>query len=304
MTLYNDISETIGNTPLVRLNNIAPAGSSIYVKIEGKNPGGSVKDRAVLSMINDAEGAGLLKKGGCIVEPTSGNTGISLAMISAVRGYSAVLVMPDTMSKERIAYMNAFGAEIILTPGNLGMQGCVDKANEIAKERNGFVLNQFGNPANPAGHRTTTGKEILSDLPDVDYIVGGFGTGGTITGVAETVRDCGSKAKIIGVEPAESALFTEGKAGPHKIQGIGANFIPENLNASLIHKIVTVKGDDAIATTQRLATEEGIFAGISSGAAVFAAIQLAKNEKNKKIVAILPDGGDKYISTGIFNQAH
>ncbi len=300
--MYNSLTEAIGNTPLIRLNRMVPAGSEVYVKVEGKNPGGSVKDRAVLSMINDAEARGLLKQGGTIIEPTSGNTGIAIAMISAVRGYRCVLVMPDTMSKERQAYMKAYGAELVLTPGKLGMKGTLDKTDELLKATPGSIsLGQFDNPANVLSHRAGTGREILADLPDVDYIVAGFGTGGTISGIAWALRDAGSDAKTIAVEPTESALITGGQAGPHKIQGIGANFIPKNLDRNVVSEIRTVRGDDAIETTGRLAREEGIFAGISSGANVFMAIEIAKQNPGKKVVAILPDGGDKYVSMGIFD---
>ena len=301
MTVYADITETIGETPLVRLNRITPAGSEIYVKIERGNPGGSIKDRAVLSMINDAEARGVLKKGGTIVEPTSGNTGISIALIAAARGYKAVIIMPDTMSKERISSMRAYGAEVILSPGSKGMAGAVELANQIAKERDGFVIDQFGNLMNTAAHRTGTGREILRDIPDVDLVFAGFGTGGTASGIALAFQDAGVKGKVIGVEPAESPLISEGHAGPHRIQGIGANFVPGNLNKEVLGGIVTVRGEDAIATTIALAREEGIFCGISSGANVFAAIREAKENPGKKIVAILPDGGEKYMSLGIFD---
>jgi cysteine synthase A len=301
MTLYNSVTEAIGHTPLIRLNKLAPAGAEVYVKMEGKNPGGSVKDRAVLSMINDAEARGQLKKGGTIIEPTSGNTGIAIAMIAAARGYKAILVMPETMSKERQAYLKAYGAQLVLTPGKLGMQGTLDKTQELLKSTPGAItLGQFDNPANILAHRAGTGKEILEDLPDVDYVVAGFGTGGTISGIAWAIKDAGSDAKTIAVEPAESPLITEGHAGPHKIQGIGANFVPGNLDRSVITEVVTVKGQDAIDTARALAREEGIFAGISSGGNVFEAIEIAKKNPGKKVVAILPDGGDKYISTGIY----
>ena len=301
MTVYADITETIGNTPLVHLNRVAPSGSKVYVKIERGNPGGSIKDRAVLSMINDAEARGVLKKGGTIVEPTSGNTGIAIALIAAARGYKAVIIMPDTMSKERISSMKAYGAEVILSPGSKGMAGAVELAEQVAKERGGFILDQFGNLMNTAAHRTGTGMEILRDLPDVDLVFSGFGTGGTASGIALAFKDAGVKGQVIGVEPAESPLVSEGHAGPHKIQGIGANFIPGNLDKDSLGGIVTVKGEDAIAMTVRLAREEGIFCGVSSGAAVFAAVREAEAHPEKKIVAILPDGGDKYMSLGIFD---
>ena len=301
MAVFNDIIETIGETPIVRLNKLPPSGAKVYVKIERGNPGGSIKDRAVLSMIDDAEARGVLKTGGTIVEPTSGNTGIAIAMIAAVRGYKAVIVMPDSMSKERIQAIRAYGAEIVLTPGAEGMGGAVRKAEEIAKEQNGWICGQFDNPMNAVAHRVGTGKEILRDLPDVDYVFAGFGTAGTACGLAMAFRDSGSKAKVIGVEPAESPLVTEGKAGAHKIQGIGANFVPKIFDGSLLGGIETVKGDDAIATTVEMARKEGIFCGISSGAAVYAALRKAKEEPDKVILAILPDGGEKYMSTGIFD---
>jgi len=301
MAIYSSVTEAIGNTPLIRLNRIAPAGSEVYVKVEGKNPGGSIKDRAVLSMINDAEARGQLKKGGVIIEPTSGNTGIAIAMVAAARGYKAILVMPDTMSKERQAYLKAYGAELVLTPGKLGMQGTLDKTKELLASTPGSIsLGQFDNPANILAHRASTGREILADLPDVDYVVAGFGTGGTISGIAWAIKDAGSDAKTVAVEPAESPLITEGHAGPHKIQGIGANFVPANLDRSVVTEVSTVKGQDAIDTARALARQEGIFAGISSGANVFKAIEIAKAHPGSKVVAILPDGGDKYVSTGIY----
>ena len=298
---FDDILLTIGKTPMVRLNRLTSGlKSEVYVKVEGKNPGGSIKDRAALSMIEDAVATGKLKEGGVIIEPTSGNTGIGLAMVAAVRGYRAIIVMPDTMSKERIALMKAYGAEVILTPGKLGMAGAVEKAIELSKETGGMIAGQFYNPANPLAHYVGTAKEILEDLPDVDYVVAGIGTGGTVTGIGRGMKRFSSKAKVIGVEPAESPLITEGQAGPHKIQGIGANFIPDNYDKEVVEKVVTVKGDDAIETMRLLASKEGILAGISSGAAVKAALDLASKEEGKKIVAILPDVGDRYLSTGIF----
>ena len=300
MTLFNSITETIGETPLVRLNRINPPGTKVYVKIEKGNPAGSIKDRAALQMIDDAVARGALKEGGTIVEPTSGNTGIAIAMIAAARGYKAVIVMPDTMSKERISLMKAYGAEVVLSPGAQGMKGAVDLAEKIRAERDGFICGQFDNPANVAAHRTGTGKEILRDLPDVDYVFAGVGTGGTASGIALAFADAGSKAKVIGVEPAESPLLTEGHAGPHKIQGIGANFVPGNYHGDLVPEVWTVKGEDAIRTSVALAREEGIFAGISSGGNVAAAIRMAEKDPSARIVAILPDGGEKYMSLGIY----
>ena len=301
MVAYDSILDTIGKTPIVKLNKMAPEGSHVYVKIESFNPAGSIKDRAVLRMIDDAEEKGLLKKGGIIVEPTSGNTGIAIALVAAARGYRAIITIPDTMSKERTAFMKAYGAEIVYTPGKDGMAGAVEKAEELCRELGAFMPMQFSNSSNIDSHYMTTANEILKDLPDVDYVFAGIGTGGTASGIGRSLRDSGSKGKVIGVEPAESPLNTEGRSGPHKIQGIGSNFIPDNYDPNAIHQVVTVKGDDAIATAVRLAKEEGIFAGISSGAAVFAALQQAEKEKGKIILAILPDGGERYVSLGIYD---
>ena len=298
--IYNDITEVIGNTPLVKLRKLSPAGSEVYVKLDSKNPGGSIKDRPALTIINDAEATGKLSAGGTIIEPTSGNTGIAIAMIAAVRGYKCILVMPDTMSKERQAYMKAYGAEIVLTPGAEGMKGSVDKAEEIHRNTpNSIIAGQFDNPANIVAHRTGTGPEILADLPDVDYVVAGFGTGGTASGIALAFRDAGSSAKVVAVEPAESALITNGKAGPHKIQGIGANFVPGNLLKDLV-EFDTVRGDDAIAMAKRAAREEGLFVGISAGCNIAKAVEIAAAHPGSKVVAIIPDGGDKYVSMGIY----
>ncbi|MBO5518833.1 MAG: cysteine synthase A [Candidatus Methanomethylophilus sp.] len=300
MMIYNDITEVIGNTPLVKLRKLSPAGSEVFVKLDSKNPGGSIKDRPALAIINDAEATGKLSAGGTIIEPTSGNTGIAIAMIAAVRGYKCILVMPDTMSKERQAYMKAYGAEIVLTPGAEGMKGSVDKAEEICRNTpNSIIAGQFDNPANIVAHRTGTGREILADLPDVDYVVAGFGTGGTVSGIALAFKDAGSSAKVIAVEPAESALVTAGSAGPHKIQGIGANFVPGNLLKDLV-EFDTVKGDDAIAMAKRAARQEGLFVGISAGCNIAKAIEIAAAHPGSKVVAIIPDGGDKYVSMGIY----
>ena len=300
MTLYSSITETIGETPLVRLNRMTPPGTHVYVKIEKGNPAGSIKDRAALSMIDDAVAKGLLDDGGTIIEPTSGNTGIAISMIAAARGYKAVIVMPDTMSKERISLMRAYGAEVVLSPGSEGMQGAVDLAERIRAERGGFIAGQFDNPANVAAHRTGTGKEILRDLPDVDYVYAGIGTGGTASGIGLAFKDAGSDAKVIGIEPAESPLITKGHAGKHNIQGIGSNFVPGNYLPEAVDSVETVPTDDAIRTAVELARKEGVFVGISSGANVFAAIRKAREEPSAKIVAILPDGGEKYMSLGIY----
>lgn len=301
MVVYDSILDTIGKTPIVKLNKMAPEGSHVYVKIESFNPAGSIKDRAVLRMIDDAEEKGLLKKGGVIVEPTSGNTGIAIALIAAARGYKAIITMPDTMSKERTAFIKAYGAEVVYTPGKNGMAGAIEKAKELCEEIGAFMPMQFSNSSNIDAHYMTTANEILKDLPDVDYVFAGIGTGGTASGIGRSLKDSGSRGKVIGVEPAESPLITEGHAGPHKIQGIGANFIPDNYDPAAIEQVVTVKGDDAVATAVRLAKEEGIFAGISSGAVVFAALQQAEKEKGKIILAILPDGGERYVSLGIYD---
>ena len=296
--LHKTILNGIGNTPMVKLSRIS---DNVYVKLESRNPGGSIKDRAALYMIRDAEARGLLKKGGTIVEPTSGNTGIAIAMIASVLGYRTVIVMPDSMSKERAEIMKAYGAEVIFTPGSKGMDGAVKKAESVAKERGGMILGQFNNQSNVMAHYVGTGREILEDVPDVAFIVAGIGTGGTVTGIGKAMRNFSPNTKVIGVEPAESPLITSGKAGAHKIQGIGANFIPGIFDQSVVDSVVTVTGDDAIAMTRRLADEEGIFAGISSGAAVHAAVQMAKKNKGKKVVAILADSGERYMSTGIFS---
>lgn len=301
MRAYSDVTEAIGNTPMIRLGRLG-AGllSEIYAKVEGLNPGGSIKDRAALFMIRDAEGSGALKEGMTIIEPTSGNTGIGLAMVGAFLGYRCVIVMPDTMSAERISLMRAFGAEVVLTPGAEGMAGALKEADRLKEELGGFIPSQFSNPSNAMAHQVTTAAEILEQVPDVDYVVAGIGTGGTATGIARGLREYDSKAKVIGVEPASSPLITEGRAGPHQIQGIGANFVPDLLDISVLDSVVTVTDEDAVLYARRLAREEGIFAGISSGAAVAAAARLAEEHPGSKIVAILPDRGDRYISTGLF----
>ena len=301
MKVCESILESIGNTPMIRLGKMdAGLGSQVFAKYEGTNPGGSIKDRAALFMIRDAEARGALKKEMTIIEPTSGNTGIGLSMIGTYLGYRCIIVMPDTMSKERISLMKAYGAEVVLTPGSEGMAGSLKKADELKESLGGFIPSQFSNPANVDAHIITTAKEILEQVPDVDYVIAGIGTAGTATGIGKGLRKYGSKAKVIGVEPASSPLITQKKAGPHKIQGIGANFIPDNLDLGCIEKVVTVTDDDAIGCARRLVREEGILAGISSGAAVSAALRLASESEGKKIVAILPDRGERYLSTGIF----
>ena len=296
----SNVLELIGNTPLVRLNRLLEKDSAaIYAKLEQFNPGGSLKDRICLSMIEEAEKSGLLKPGSTIVEPTSGNTGIGLAMVGVVKGYKVILTMPETMSLERIYILKSLGAEVVLTPGIDGMSGAIKKAEEIIKNtKNSFMPQQFKNPANPKIHRETTAKEILEAVGNkIDAFVAGVGTGGTITGVGEVLKEANPDIKVIAVEPEASAVLSGGKPGPHKIQGIGAGFIPEILNRKVIDEIVKVSDNDAYRTSQRLAQEEGLFVGISSGAAAFAAIKTAKSlGKGKTVVTIFPDTGERYFS--------
>lgn len=305
--IYSDITWTVGNTPLVRLNRITKGlNADVLVKLESFNPMGSVKDRIGLAMIEEAERAGRIKKGTTIVEPTSGNTGISLAGVCAARGYKLILVMPETMTIERRKLLKALGAELILTPGAEGMKGAVNKAEQMAAEDPSlyYLPQQFQNPANPEVHSRTTAEEIWKDTDGkADVIVAGVGTGGTITGVARVLKKRKPIFKAIAVEPAESPVLSGGKPGPHRIQGIGAGFVPDVLQLDLIDEIVKVKADDAIATARRLAKEEGILAGISSGAAAYAALQVASREEmsGKKIIVILPDTGERYLSTDLFD---
>lgn len=300
-----NILKLIGNTPVVKLNKIPdPNSAEIYCKLEFFNPLGSVKDRIGLYMIEEAERKKQISPGDTLIEPTSGNTGIGLAYVSAVKGYKLILVMPDTMSKERIKILRALGAEVILTDGALGMKGAVERAVELEKENGFFSPGQFTNPANPEAHRKTTAREILKQVPDIDVFVAGVGTGGTLTGVGEVLKKefKDKKVLIVAVEPEDSPVLSGGNPGPHKIQGIGAGFIPEVLNKKIVDEIVKVKNEDAFFTSRRLAKEEGIFAGISSGAALWAALKIAKDlPKEKKIVVILPDTGERYLSTDLFS---
>jgi len=303
--IYENVLETIGRTPLVRLSKIAGRDAKLYAKLESFNPGGSVKDRVGLNMIEDAERRGLIKKGGCVVEPTSGNTGICIAMACAYKGYRAVFTMPESMSIERRKLLSFFGAEIVLTPSKKGMRGAVEEAQRMAKEKGYFMPQQFKNPANPEIHRKTTAVEILEDTDGkVDYFVAGVGTGGTITGVGEVLKEKIPGVKIIAVEPADSPVLSGGHPGPHGIQGIGAGFVPEILNLDVIDEILKVRTSDAVVTSKMLARREGILAGISAGANMYAALQIAKRHPGKSIVVILPDTGERYISTELFGDSN
>jgi cysteine synthase A len=305
--IYDDITKTVGRTPLVRLNRITKdLPATFLVKLESFNPLSSVKDRIGVAMIEDAEAKGLLNKNSVVIEPTSGNTGIALAFVCAARGYRLILTMPDTMSMERRQLLNILGAELVLTEGAKGMRGAVEKAEELAKATpDSFMPQQFANPANPAIHRKTTAEEIWKDTDGmIDYFVAGIGTGGTITGVGEILKEKNPSLKIIGVEPADSPVLSGGKAGPHKIQGIGAGFVPDVLNRKIIDEIITVAHEDAGLMARRLAKEEGILAGISSGAALWASLQVRKKDeaKGKIIVVLLPDTGERYLSTWLFQK--
>ena len=305
--VYDSILDLVGKTPLVELKRIEEKEglqAKLIAKVESFNPAGSVKDRIAKAMIEDAEAKGLLKEGSVIIEPTSGNTGIGLAAAATVKGYRMILTMPETMSVERRNIVKAYGAEVVLTDGTKGMKGAIEKADELAKEiPNSFIAGQFVNPANPATHKKTTGPEIWEDTDgEVDIFVAGVGTGGTITGTGEYLKEKKPEVKIVAVEPASSPVLSEGGSGPHKIQGIGAGFVPETLNTGIYDEIIKVENEDAFETGRYLAAEEAILAGISSGAALYAAIQLAKREENKgkTIVVLLPDNGDRYYSTPLF----
>ena len=301
--IANSITELIGETPVVKLNHIVDADSAdVYLKLEYMNPGSSVKDRIALAMIEAAEQSGQLKAGDTIIEPTSGNTGIGLAWVAAAKGYKAILVMPDTMSLERRNLLRAYGAQLILTPGAEGMKGAIGKANELAEQHGYFIPQQFENPANPEIHRNTTGKELVEQFPDgLDAFISGVGTGGTVTGAGEVLKEKFPEIKVYAVEPTDSPVLSGGKPGGHKIQGIGAGFVPEVINTEVYDEVIKVSNEDAFETSRRVGQEEGILGGISAGAAVHAALQVAKQlGKGKKVVAIIPDNGERYLSTALF----
>ena len=307
--IYTSADQLIGHTPLLELTHLEKAEglkAKILAKLEYFNPAGSAKDRVAKAMIDDAEAKGLLKEGSVIIEPTSGNTGIGLAAVAAARGYRTIIVMPETMSLERRQLMKAYGAELVLTEGAKGMSGAIAKAEQLAKEiPGGFVAGQFVNPANPEAHRQTTGPEIWEDTDGkVDIFVAGVGTGGTITGVGEYLKSKNPNVKVVAVEPAGSSVLSGGKPGPHKLQGIGAGFVPQVLNTSVYDEIIPVENEDAFQTSRRIGSTEGVLVGISSGAAAWAALQLAKRPENegKTIVALLPDTGDRYLSTELFGK--
>ena len=300
--IYNGALDLIGKTPIMKINNMVDKDcADVYVKLEKFNPGGSAKDRAALGMVEEAEKQGLLKEGYTIVEPTSGNTGIGLAFIGRLKGYKVIIVMPETMSKERRDLIKAYGAELILTEGSKGMQGAIEKAMEYKDKEGYFIPQQFENEANTKKHYETTAEEIYEDLSDLDYVVAGVGTGGTIFGVAKKLKEKNKNIKAIAIEPKTSAVIEGGKPGPHNIQGIGAGFIPSIYDGSVIDEVIAVSDEDSIKTAKEFVEKEGVLLGISSGAAIYAAIEIAKKiGKGKKVLAIAPDGGEKYISMGIY----
>ncbi|MBR1835983.1 MAG: cysteine synthase A [Kiritimatiellae bacterium] len=305
--IHDKITDTIGRTPLVRINKLNKGGAEVVVKVEYFNPGGSVKDRIALAMIEAAESAGVLKPGGTLIEPTSGNTGVGLALVAAVKGYHLILTMPDTMSVERRKLAAAYGAELVLTPGKDGMKGAIAKANELhATTPNSIIPQQFENQANPEKHYRTTGREILEDADGkVDAFVAGVGTGGTLSGVGKALKEANPATKVYAVEPDTSPVLSQGTAGPHKIQGIGAGFVPKTLDTSIYDGVIPVSAENAGATARAAAKEEGLLVGISSGAALYAALELAKKPEfaGKRIVALLPDTGERYLSTWLFDSA-
>ncbi len=303
--IVDSITDLIGHTPIVKLNHVVPADAAdVYVKLEFFNPAGSIKDRIALAMVEQAEKDGKLTAGGTIVEPTSGNTGVGLAMVAAAKGYHLVITMPETMSVERRKLMQGYGAELVLTPGSDGMKGAIAKAEELVKDKGYFMPMQFDNPANPAIHEATTGKEIVDAFSDhlPDAFVAGVGTGGTLTGIGHALKKANAATKVYALEPAESPVLKEGKGGKHKIQGISAGFIPKVLDQDVYDGIVEIKSDDAIAMARQVAHEEGILVGISAGANIKGAIEIAKKlGKGKKVVTVSPDGGDRYLSTELFD---
>lgn len=307
--IYKSVTELIGRTPIIELKNIEEKNSlkaTVLAKLEYFNPAGSVKDRVAKAMIEDAEKSGVLKKGATIIEPTSGNTGIGLASVATAKGYKTILTMPETMSIERRNLLKAYGAEIVLTDGTKGMSGAIAKANELKEEiENAVILGQFVNPANPKVHYETTGPEIFEDTDgNVDIFVAGVGTGGTLSGTGKYLKSKNPSVKVVAVEPATSPVLSEGHGGPHKIQGIGAGFVPDTLDTKIYDEIITVKNEDAFATANTIAKSEGILVGISSGAALWAAVELAKRPENegKTIVALLPDTGERYLSAGVYSD--
>ena len=307
MNIAQDVTELVGNTPLVKINHLASdLEAEVVAKVESFNPASSVKDRVALAMVNAAEASGKLKPGGTLVESTSGNTGVALAMVGAARGYKVVITMPESMSKERRALMRAFGAELVLTPAAAGMKGTVEAAQKVVAEREGAILaSQFTNPANPQAHFETTAEEIWADTDGkVDAFVAGIGTGGTVTGVGRRLKELNPDIQVFGIEPAESALLTTGEAGAHGIQGIGANFVPEILDSTVMTKVLTIKTEDAIAMARQAAAKEGLLVGISAGSALVGALRLAQRPdmKGKRIVALLPDTGERYLSTPLFKD--
>jgi cysteine synthase A len=302
--IYNNVLDLIGNTPMIKLNKLVKGNmAEVYVKLEKNNLGGSIKDRAALGMLEEAEREGVLKQGDIIVEPTSGNTGIALALIGRLKGYRVIIIMPETMSVERRNTIRAYGAELILTEGSKGMKGAIAKAEEMAEENNKiFIPQQFMNKANTNKHYETTAEEIIKDLPDVDLFLAAVGTGGTVSGVGRKLKEYNEKIMVVAVEPEKSPVLSEGQPGAHKIQGIGAGFIPDIFDKNVVDEIILVSEEDAFSTAKALAREEGIFVGISSGANIYIALQLAKRlGKGKKIVTVAPDGGEKYLSTGLFD---